>query len=199
MPRPSTITDEQILSAAREVFLEEGLQATTAEIARRAGISEGTIFRRFETKQELFFAAMGATNKPVWFDLATSLAGQGDLEENLTRLATEILDFFAIVLPKAHLVLVQSQTTRLIDIFEDPCEAPPVSALRALTKFFLIEQKAGRLQTCDPEVSARLFLGSLHHFAFCEMCGINDIVVMPRQTFVRCTVNQLLRGLRADT
>ncbi|MBU6163239.1 MAG: TetR family transcriptional regulator, partial [Myxococcales bacterium] len=38
MARPTTIDDEVILEAARQVFLEEGYAATTASIARRAGV-----------------------------------------------------------------------------------------------------------------------------------------------------------------
>ena len=56
MARTRTISDEQILDAAQAVFLEQGPQATTSAIADRAGISEGTIFKRFPTKQALFFA-----------------------------------------------------------------------------------------------------------------------------------------------
>jgi hypothetical protein len=41
MARPVTISDEQILDAARAVFTEKGPRATTAEIAERAGVSEG--------------------------------------------------------------------------------------------------------------------------------------------------------------
>ncbi|MCU1279386.1 MAG: Transcriptional regulator, TetR family protein, partial [bacterium] len=58
MARPTTISDESILEAARAVFLEHGLAATTAEVAKRAGVAEGSIFKRFATKAELFKAAM---------------------------------------------------------------------------------------------------------------------------------------------
>lgn len=43
-----------LLSAAIDVFAEEGLSARTAKIARRAGVAEGTLFTYFETKDELF-------------------------------------------------------------------------------------------------------------------------------------------------
>ena len=59
MARPTSIKDETIVAAAREVFLERGIQATTAEVAERAGVSEGSVFKRFKTKSELFRAAMG--------------------------------------------------------------------------------------------------------------------------------------------
>jgi len=58
MGRKKTVTDAELLGAAREVFVEEGFGASTKEIARRAGVSEGVIYQRFATKDELFFAAM---------------------------------------------------------------------------------------------------------------------------------------------
>jgi AcrR family transcriptional regulator len=58
MPRRSTISDALILDSARAVFLEKGIRATTAEVARHAGIAEGSIFNRFHTKEELFRASM---------------------------------------------------------------------------------------------------------------------------------------------
>ena len=46
---------QQILDAAREVFTERGFaRATTAEIARTAGIAEGTIYNYFGSKRDLF-------------------------------------------------------------------------------------------------------------------------------------------------
>src|SRR5881397_1145894 len=38
---------KRLLDAAVEVFAEQGLEASTAEIARRAGVGQGTVFRRF--------------------------------------------------------------------------------------------------------------------------------------------------------
>ena len=56
--RPPVISQERLLEIAREVFLELGFRATTAEVASRAGVAEGTIFLRFKSKAELFRAAM---------------------------------------------------------------------------------------------------------------------------------------------
>jgi len=64
MGRVPTIDTQTILDAAREVFMEDGMQGTTAEIARRAGVSEGTVFRRFATKETLFFECMGLPSRP---------------------------------------------------------------------------------------------------------------------------------------
>jgi AcrR family transcriptional regulator len=46
--------EQKILEAAIAVFSEKGFSgATTSEIAKRAGVAEGTIFRYFKTKKDI--------------------------------------------------------------------------------------------------------------------------------------------------
>ena len=46
---------ERILEAALEIFSQKGFHpATTDEIAERAGVGKGTLYRYFETKDKLF-------------------------------------------------------------------------------------------------------------------------------------------------
>ena len=58
MAVPASSPDADRLDAAREVFVEKGPGASTREVARRAGVSEGVLFQRYGTKRDLFFAAM---------------------------------------------------------------------------------------------------------------------------------------------
>jgi AcrR family transcriptional regulator len=44
---------EQIIAAAREVFLEQGIHAPLEEIARRAGVGIATLYRRFPDRYTL--------------------------------------------------------------------------------------------------------------------------------------------------
>ncbi|MEV4764865.1 helix-turn-helix domain-containing protein [Micromonospora chokoriensis] len=48
----------RILDAAEAVFAEFGTRATTEEVARRAGVAIGTVFRHFPTKDDLLAAIM---------------------------------------------------------------------------------------------------------------------------------------------
>jgi AcrR family transcriptional regulator len=48
----------RILDAAEAVFAELGLRASTEEVARRAGVAIGTVFRHFPTKDDLLAAIM---------------------------------------------------------------------------------------------------------------------------------------------
>src|SRR6202158_6103447 len=62
---PSMRADAQrnkklIVQAAREVFATEGLAAPIDEIAERAGVGIGTLYRHFPTKEALFEAIVTA-------------------------------------------------------------------------------------------------------------------------------------------
>jgi len=47
---------QRILEVAREAFAEDGLAVTLDEIARRAGVGVGTVYRRFPDKEQLIDA-----------------------------------------------------------------------------------------------------------------------------------------------
>jgi AcrR family transcriptional regulator len=49
---------QRVLAAAQEAFAEEGLAVPLDEIARRAGVGAGTVYRHFPTKEALFEAVI---------------------------------------------------------------------------------------------------------------------------------------------
>lgn len=58
---PAEERREQILSAARQVFIRSGLAgARTRDVAAEAGINEALLYRHFRSKDELFEAAVAA-------------------------------------------------------------------------------------------------------------------------------------------
>jgi AcrR family transcriptional regulator len=56
--RPRSFTDEELLDAARRVFLEHGPGASTSLIAQELGVSQPALFRRVRTKQELMLRSL---------------------------------------------------------------------------------------------------------------------------------------------
>ena len=66
------MTEKQIniLIAAIELFSEKGYEATsTSEIAKKAKVAEGTIFRYYKTKKDLLFAIPTALSKAPLFEI----------------------------------------------------------------------------------------------------------------------------------
>jgi AcrR family transcriptional regulator len=59
-PRTDAVRNRQLLlRAAAEAFAEQGTDVSIAEIAQRAGVGKGTVFRHFATKEDLVAAIMG--------------------------------------------------------------------------------------------------------------------------------------------
>ncbi len=94
MSRPVIIETNVILRAAREVFSEHGGRGTSAEIARRAGVSAGTVFKRFKTKAHLCQAAMAPDDDRSVLHTFASRAGCSTVEANLRDAANAALVFF---------------------------------------------------------------------------------------------------------
>jgi AcrR family transcriptional regulator len=73
---------DQLLAAARDAFTERGDQASLEDIARRAGVGVGTLYRHFPTRQDLVEAvyveevealcrsAADFADEPAWDALA---------------------------------------------------------------------------------------------------------------------------------
>jgi AcrR family transcriptional regulator len=91
MARPPKITNEEILTAARQVFLEEGFGASTLAIAEKAGISEASIFKRFGTKEGLFIEAMGVFDTPQWVKNLSNQQPTADIKSELTEICKQML------------------------------------------------------------------------------------------------------------
>ncbi len=197
MARPVSITNAQIIAAAREVFLEKGIRATTSEVARRAGIAEGSIFKRFATKKELFAAAMQLQpNAPLpWAHTLTERDARKSIRTTLTEIGTEMIAFFRRILP---LVMMSwsntSGSSELPDHLRGP-NAGPLRASRALTAFFAEEIERGRLAPRDPEILARTFLGTLQHYAFFEiLLSSHGEKQIPEKKFLEGLVDLLTEG-----
>jgi len=56
---------EKVLGAARAVFSEQGREAQMDDVARRAGVGVGTVYRHFPTKEALIEALMVAAFEAI--------------------------------------------------------------------------------------------------------------------------------------
>jgi AcrR family transcriptional regulator len=167
--RPPVISNERLLEVAREVFVELGIRATTLEVATRAGVAEGTIFHRFKSKQELFRAAMQFDPEQAltFVERLPSLAGKGELRATLIGFAEEFLQIGRVAVPVMMLSWSNPESQLCSPLAEERSERFR-RVIRAIRAFFEAEMAAGRLARRNPEVVARMLLGSLHHFCVSE-------------------------------
>ncbi|MEO0769878.1 MAG: TetR/AcrR family transcriptional regulator, partial [Cyanobacteria bacterium J06649_4] len=138
--------------------------ASTQDIANKAGISEGSIFKRFATKEELFIAAMGMSKVSAVTSFIKATAGQGDLRENLQKIGLEMIGFIQELLPR--MMMVRSKGVPLPPMLMQPSKAPPVRVVKALTALFEKEIALGRMRCSHPETVAMMFLGAVMQYVF---------------------------------
>lgn len=81
----------RILAAAEEVFADQGASASTEEVARRAGVAIGTVFRHFPTKNDLLRAIMKDLLDRLAGE-AAALAGGGDPASAVFTFFTRVVD-----------------------------------------------------------------------------------------------------------
>jgi AcrR family transcriptional regulator len=76
---------ERVIAAASEVLAEKGAEAGVPEIAARAGVGKGTVYRCFPTKDHLVSAVLGERLR--WFtESARKAARQPDAWEAFVEL-----------------------------------------------------------------------------------------------------------------
>ncbi len=147
MARPRSEEKRQtILLAATKLFAEEGLNASTASIAKAAGVAEGTVFTYFATKDELL-NQLYLTLKEQLHSAASVPDEKDDLRDKLWH-AWHTYIGWGLKHPDAHQVLAKlsmsgkiTQATRdkvqdsfcgIIRLIEDVmvqgviCHQPPV-------------------------------------------------------------------------
>ena len=78
---------ELLLAAAADEFAERGLDASVADIARRAGVGKGTVFRHFATKDDLIAA--------IVLDRLNALIALGERLSNAVDPGAALLEFLS--------------------------------------------------------------------------------------------------------
>jgi AcrR family transcriptional regulator len=87
---PADKRKEQLLDVAAELFARDGYaRATTAQLAKAAGVTEPIIYRHFESKRDLFVALIERTAADTLEHWENRLATAKDPVERLARLTEE--------------------------------------------------------------------------------------------------------------
>lgn len=192
--RPPVISNERLLEVAREVFLERGVRATTAEVAERAGVSEGTVFHRFRSKDALFHQAMHFDIDELPQLMASALEGLEELEirEAMVLAATRLLDVARVALP---LVMMTWSNPVHCGVPDERKRHAFRDVLKQFAAFFERKMNQGKLRRMDAEIFARAFIGTIHHYGMSELTRQNtEEFALPEGMYVRGIVDLLLTG-----
>ena len=194
MPRPVTISDEDILEAARALFTAKGPQATTSEIARKAGVSEGILFKRYGSKAGLLKAAMSSGTVNSWIENEMPSRGPLRTQKDFVRLIRRHLEVLREVVPIVVMAWSSRSMTDELPAESGNARPAPLVAIKSLAAMLQSEMDLGHLARRDPEATARILIGSVWYFVF---LGVS--VERANRGFSEATfVEQLARMIYAD-
>lgn len=163
--RPTTIRNEDLLDAARETFLVDGHAATTAAIAKRAGVAEGTLYRRYKTKDALLAAVIAREiEPPVALAEACATASKRSVQANLTL----IIEILMGAVARAHVFIELAETSphssgirRRVLQQGTP---PPQRIVEQIARYLDAEIASGRIRRVYTLACARAMFGGCIDF-----------------------------------
>lgn len=169
---------EQIVGAATRVFAEKGFRrATTREVARVAGISEGTIYNYFEDKDAILMAILDSLNETERraedFEEGISTDFQGFLEAYLRRrmsLIWENREVFRVVL--SEMLVNAGLRERYLRQVVEP-------TMRIAEENFRSRMERGEVRETDAPLAMRSVAGSVLGILVLGLLGDEEIGSRP--------------------
>jgi AcrR family transcriptional regulator len=149
----------QILDGARRVFLARGFDgASMGEIAKAAGVSKGTLYVYFDSKEKLFEALTVEEKKGLAEVLFQLDAADPDVRAVLTRLGHTYLRHMALPEHVSSIRMVIGASEKFPRFGQMFYEAGPREGIARLAAYLDRQVEAGRLTASDTRLAAQHFL-----------------------------------------
>lgn len=152
----------QILDGARRVFLADGFDgASMNDVARTAGVSKGTLYVYFQSKDSLFEALIREEHRRTAERLSIFDENEPDVALVLNRFGTTLMTW---MLKPEHIALVRTviaAAAKFPAIGRAFFEAGPQFGVDRLAAYFARQVEAGTLVMDDIPLAAFQFLESI--------------------------------------
>ncbi len=154
-------TREKIIDSTQIVIQEKGFaNATTKEIARVAGVAEGSLYKNFDDKFDVLVATMleghrslASQLEPICTEL---LASTSSLEKKIAIIAKMALAYFRQIAPIISSVMAQPETIKQYRSKASKQRRGPTRAVEVLASYLEREREA----TMPASLSASMEKGS---------------------------------------
>ena len=183
--------EQEILQAARGVLEESGYEgAAMIEIARRAGVSEATLYNYFDSKHDLMHRVIGAWMKPSLEALEREIWLIDGVAGRLRLLATRHLREIAAT-PRLHRVIYSE--LRWTDYAGSPMHRMNQRYARIVVRILQDGMRDGELNAgIDLRVARDLFFGGMEHTGWRVLLLDHEVDM---ETAANTLVDQFLAGL----
>ncbi|MEL6579425.1 MAG: TetR/AcrR family transcriptional regulator [Cyanobacteria bacterium J06621_12] len=165
-PQTEADTRTKILKAALQLFAKRGYDGTTTkDLAKSAGVAEGTLFRHFSNKKAILIEVATAGWVDVLTDLLTELSEMGSYKAVSQVMRRRMLNMqknknlmqVCFIEAQYHPELRDSIQSEVINKMTDVAEA-----------FFETAMDKGIYRRMNPKIVAKVFLGIFAIAGFSE-------------------------------
>ncbi len=192
----------ELLDAALDLFVEKGFSATRAdEVAARAGVSKGTLFLYFQSKEDLFKAVVreNIANKfPTWQEEFVSFEGSSAdmLRYAMTSWWERIGKTRASGITK--LVMSEAQNfPEIAEFYQEEVIKPGNAMIRRILERGV---QSGEFRELDLEQAVHIIVAPMIFLMMWKhsmgACAASAKIVDPEQ-FIHMQVDVLLHGMTA--
>lgn len=185
-------TQNRILNSTMELIMEKGYGATTTkDIAKRAGVNECTIFRKFNSKKEIVVTAM---KLPEWNPCLkeTDFKYSGELVEDLCSFATV---YMKKVTPKMVRISLGLRDPDLYEVTREGIQEIPDTFKGVLVTYFTHMRQQNKIHTDDIESLAVSFLAMNFGFVFFKASFGDGLTGLLEREYIESSVRHFVNGI----
>lgn len=177
-----------IVNGARQVFRANGFDgASMGDIAKAAGVSKGTLYVYFDSKEALFKALIDVDRRDAAERLFDLDENEPDVRGVLTGLG---ISFVGMMIQPDHVALLRmviGAAEKFPALGRAFFEAGPCYGVKRVAAYLAHQCEAGRLVIDDPQLAASQFMGLVQGvLTKGPMFGVNE---QPTPTEIRRTVD----------
>jgi AcrR family transcriptional regulator len=187
---------KQILEAATQVFAEKGFhRATIKDIARVAGIADGTIYTYFASKTDVLLGILNRLNESTERQQHFVEGSERDMRAFFTSYLRQRMallwpnaEVFQAVLPE---MLVNGELRKL---YYDGVVAPTFAIAE---RYFQEQSKAGQLRTVDVPLTVRAIAALLLGLLTMQLLG-DEVIAARWEELPEVLTTLLFDGLQEE-
>lgn len=152
---------QHVMEAALRLFVEKGIEGTTTrEIAQLANAGEGTMFRHFESKEELAWHLFHENLTSFMKRLEESVSKQSTTQDKIRAMVKDCYDLYeSDSLMATFLLLSEHSAARRMG----PDYRTPITLLVEVLE---AGQKKSEVRPLDPQLAAALVFGAVLRVPF---------------------------------
>jgi AcrR family transcriptional regulator len=161
MDSPALSTRDRILAAATDLFLEQSVERTSiADICKRAGVSNGSLFHHFQNKDDIAVEVTFALAAQYWEVVLQALESTDDAKTGIDRAIRAALRYQQEHKDKYRFILTDE--TPWMRGAADRARERNAEFRKRAGRWIGAQVKAGRMPLLQTEAYGALLFGTPH-------------------------------------